>query len=55
MSEAVKGTQYNGDRLSKFVSEMDEIKQDILTPRLLTEDPEKISRCLEGFKEVDSR
>ena len=55
VSEAVKGTQYNGDRLSKFVSEMDEIKQDILTPRLLTEDPEKISRCLEGFKEVDSR
>ena len=55
VSEAAKGTIYNGDRVSKFVSEMDEIKQEILTPRLLTEDPEKISRCLEGFKEVDSR
>ena len=55
VSEAVKGTLYNGDKLSKFQSEMDEIKQEILTPRLLTEDPEKISRCLEGFKEVDSR
>jgi hypothetical protein len=55
VSEAVKGSFYNSDKLGKYQAEMDEIKQEILTPRLLTEDPERISRCLEGFKEVDNR
>ena len=55
VAEAVRGTEYNNDRLGKFQSEMDEIKQEILTPRLLTEDPERINLCLEGFKEVDHR
>ena len=55
VAEAVRATEYNSDKLARFQSEMDEIKQEILTPRLVTEDPEKISLCLEGFKEVDRR
>ena len=55
VSQAVQGTEYNRGLLEKFSSEMDEIKKEILTPRLLTEDPEKICRCLQGFKDVDYR
>ncbi len=55
VSEAVRATEYNRDTLAKFQSDMDEIKQEVMSLRMVTEDPETINICLEGFKEIDNR